>query len=202
VPSIRRWKLASLPTYLSAAQVQKVLDGCDRTTALGRRDYAILMMLAKLGLRADEVATLTLDDIDWRSGEMLVRAKGRQRAQMPMPPDVGAAVVAYLRDGRPTSSCRRLFLRTLAPNVGFASGCAITMIAKTALERAGVCGYEHQGAHIFRHSLATELLLSGATLSEIGQLLRHESHDTTRIYAKVDIEALQTLSLPWPGGVQ
>jgi site-specific recombinase XerD len=202
VPSIRQWKLASLPTYLSAAQVQKVLDGCDRTTALGRRDYAILMMLAKLGLRADEVATLTLDDIDWRSGEMLVRAKGRQRARMPMPPDVGAAVVAYLRDGRPTSSCRRLFLRTLAPNVGFASGCAITMISKAALGRAGIRGYAHQGAHIFRHSLATELLRSGATLLEIGQLLRHESHDTTRIYAKVDIEALRILSLPWPGGVQ
>jgi len=202
VPSIRRWKLASLPTYLSVAQVKKVLDGCDRTTVLGRRDYAILMMLAKLGLRADEVVTLTLDDIDWRSGEMLVRAKGRQRARMPMPPDVGAAVVAYLRDGRPTSSCRRLFLRTLAPKVGFASGCAITMIAKTALERAGIRGYAHQGAHIFRHSLATALLRSGASLSEIGQLLRHESHDTTRIYAKVDIEALRTLSLPWPGGVQ
>ena len=202
VPSIRRWKLASLPTYLSAAQVQKVLDGCDRATALGRRDYAILMMLAKLGMRAGEVATLTLDDIDWRSGEMLIRAKGRQRARMPIPPDVGAAVVAYLRDGRPKSSCRRLFLRTLAPHVGFASGCAITMIAKTALDRAGIHGYAHQGAHIFRHSLATELLRSGATLSEIGQLLRHESHDTTRIYAKVDIEALRTLSLPWPGGVQ
>ena len=202
VPSIRRWKRASLPTYLSAAQVQKVLDSCDRTTALGRRDYAILMMLAKLGLRADEVATLTLDDIDWRSGEMLVRAKGRQRTRMPMPPDVGAAVVAYLRGGRSASSCRRLFLRTPAPHVGFASGCAITMIAKTALERASIHGYAHQGAHIFRHSLATELLRSGATLSEIGQLLRHESHDTTRIYAKVDVEALRTLSLPWPGGVQ
>lgn len=202
VPSITRWKLASLPTYLSAQQVQQVLDGCNRTTTLGRRDYAILMMLARLGLRAGEIATLALDDIDWRSGEMLVRAKGRQRARMPMPPDVGRAVVAYLRDGRPTSSCRRLFLRTLAPNVGFASGCAITMIARTALERAGIRGYAHQGAHIFRHSLATELLRSGATLSEIGQLLRHESHDTTRIYAKVDIEALRTLSLPWPGGVQ
>ena len=202
VPSIRQWKLASLPTYLSTAQVQKVLHGCDRATATGRRDYAILMMLAKLGLRADEVATLTLDDVDWRSGEMLVRAKGRQRARMPIPPDVGAALVAYLRNGRPKSSCRRLFLRALAPNVGFASGCAITMIAKTALERAGIRGYAHQGAHIFRHSLATELLRSGATLSEIGQLLRHESHDTTRIYAKVDVDALRTLSLPWPGGVQ
>lgn len=202
VPSIRRWKLASLPTYLTAAQVQTVLDGCDRAIALGRRDYAILMMLAKLGLRASEVAALSLDDIDWRSGEMLICAKGRQRARMPIPPDVGAAVVAYLRDGRPRSSCRQLFLRTPAPHVGFASGCAVTMIAKAALDRAGIYGYAHQGAHLFRHSLATELLRSGATLSQIGQLLRHESHDTTRIYAKVDIEALRPLSLPWPGGVQ
>lgn len=202
VPSIRRWTLASLPSHLSAAQVHKVLDGCDRATAMGRRDYAILMMLARLGLRADEVATLTLDDIDWRSGEMLVSAKGRQRARMPIPPDVGAAVVAYLRDGRPKSRCRRLFLRTQAPHVGFSSGSAITWIAKTALERAEIHGCAHHGAHVFRHSLATELLRSGATLSEIGQLLRHESHDTTRIYAKVDVDTLRTLSLPWPGGAQ
>ncbi len=202
VPSIKQWKLASLPTYLTTAQVQKVLDGCDRASATGRRDYAILMTLARLGMRAGEVATLTLDDIDWRVGEMLIRAKGRQRARMPIPPNVGAAIVAYLRKGRPKSTCRRLFLRGLAPHVGFASGCAITMIAKTALERAGIRGYAHQGAHIFRHSLATALLCSGASLSEIGQLLRHESHDTTRIYAKVDIETLRTLSLPWPGGVE
>lgn len=202
VPSMRRWKLASLPTFLSAAQVQRALDGCDRATPMGRRDYAILMMLAKLGLRAGEVATLTLDDIDWRASEMLVHAKGRQRARVPIPPDVGAAIVAYLRNGRPKSSCRRLFIRTLAPHVGFASGCAITMIAKTALDRVGIEGCAHRGAHIFRHSLATELLRSGATLTEIGQLLRHESHDTTRIYAKVDVEALRTLSLPWPGGAQ
>ena len=202
VPSMRRWKLASLPTFLPAAQVQKALDGCDRATPMGRRDYAILMMLAKLGLRADEVATLTLDDIDWRASEILVRAKGRQRARMPIPPDVGAAIVAYLRNGRPKSSCRRLFVRTIAPHIGFASGCAITMIAKTALDRAGIEGCAHRGAHVFRHSLATELLRSGATLSEIGQLLRHENHDTTRIYAKVDIDALRTLSLPWPGGAQ
>ena len=159
-------------------------------------------MLSKLGLRADEVATLTLDDVDWRAGEMLVRAKGRQRAAMPIPLDVGAAMVAYLRDGRPKSSCRELFLRSLAPHIGFRSGSAITMIAKIALERAGIRGYARQGAHIFRHSLATELLRSGATLSEIGQLLRHKSHDTTRNYAKVDIEALRALSLSWPGGAQ
>jgi integrase len=199
---MRRWKLATLPTYLSAAQVQKALDSCDRATVMGRRDYAILLLLAKLGLRADEVATLTLDDVDWRASEMHVRAKGRQRARMPIPPDVGLAIVTYLRNGRPKSSCRRLFVRTLAPHVGFASGCSITFIAKSALDRAGIRGTAHRGAHIFRHSLATELLRSGATLSEIGQLLRHESHDTTRIYAKVDIDALRTLNMPWPGGVQ
>src|SRR5262249_45625085 len=186
VPSIRQWKLANLPTYLSAEQMQKVLDGCDRTSVIGRRDYAILMMLAKLGMRANEIATLTLDDIDWRSGEMRVRAKGRQRTRMPIPPDVGEAVVAYLRDARPKSSCRRLFLRTFAPRVGFASHYTITMFAKTALKRAGIRGFAHQGAHLFRHSLATELLRSGATLSEIGQLLGHRGDDTTRIYAKVD----------------
>ncbi len=119
---------------------------------MGRRDHAILMMLAKLGMRASEVATLTLDDIDWRSGEMLLCANGWRRARLPIPPDVGAAVVAYLRDGRPKSSCRRLFLRTIAPHAGFASGCSITMIAKTALDRAGIRGYAHQGAHLFRHS--------------------------------------------------
>jgi site-specific recombinase XerD len=202
VPSIRQWNLVALPTYLSAAQVQKTLDGCDRASAVGRRDFAILMLLSKLGLRAGEVATLTLDDIDWRTGDILVRAKGRQRARMPITSDVGAAIVAYLQEGRPKSSCRQLFLRSLAPHTGFASASAITMIAKTALERAGIQGYAHQGAHIFRHSLATELLRASATLSEIGHLLRHKSHDTTRIYAKVDIEALRTLSLPWPGGVQ
>lgn len=202
VPSIRQWNLVGLPTYLSAALVQKVLDSCDRASAVGRRDFAILLMLSKLGLRADEVATLTLNDIDWRTGEMLVRAKGRQRARMPIASDVGAGVAAYLQDGRPKSSCRQLFLRSLAPHTGFSSASAITMIAKTALKRAGIQGYAHQGAHIFRHSLATELLRSSATLSEIGQLLRHKNQDTTRIYAKVDIEALRTLSLPWPGGEQ
>jgi site-specific recombinase XerD len=200
VPSIRRWKLTTLPTYLPVAQVQKALDSCNRTTATGRRDFAILMMLAKLGLRAGEVAALTLDDIDWRAGEVLVCRKGGRRAQMPIPPDVGAAIVAYLRNGRPNSSCRRLFVRTRAPHVGFVSHHAITLIAKTALDRAGITGCAHRGAHIFRHSLATQLLRSGATLTEIGHLLGHERHDTTRIYAKVDIEALRTLSLPWPGG--
>lgn len=200
VPSIRQWKSATLPTYLSTAQVQKVLDSCDRLTPVGRRDYAILMILAKLGLRANEVATLTLDDIDWRAGELHACAKGRQRARMPIPPEVGAAIVEYLRNGRQTSSCRRLFVRVNAPYLGFASAASITVIAKNALVRAGITGCVHRGAHIFRHSLATELLRSGATLPEIGQLLQHKSLEATWIYAKVDIETLKILSLPWPGG--
>ncbi|WP_192357239.1 site-specific integrase [Mesorhizobium mediterraneum] len=202
VPSIRRWRLAGLPTFLPPQKVQVVLDACDRTTAMGLRDYAVLMALAKLGLRASEVAALSLDDIDWQSGSVLVHGKGRRQAMMPLRHDVGAAIVAYIRHGRPASPCRRLFLRMLAPHVGFASGCAITMIAKEALERAGIHGYAHHGAHLFRHSLATDLLRSGASFAEIGQLLRHRSIDCTRIYAKLDIEKLRELSLPWPGGVQ
>lgn len=202
VPSIRRWRLAGLPTFLPPEKVQQVLDACDRATAMGLRDYAVLMVLAKLGLRASEVAALSLDDIDWQSGSILVHGKGRRQAAMPLRHDVGAAIVAYIRHGRPASASRRLFLRMLAPHVGFASGCAITMIAKEALERAGIDGYAHHGAHLFRHSLATDLLRSGASFAEIGQLLRHRSIDSTRIYAKLDIEKLRELSLPWPGGVE
>ncbi|MER9301264.1 tyrosine-type recombinase/integrase [Mesorhizobium sp. M0621] len=195
VPSIRRWRLAGLPTFLPPRKVQLVLDACHRTTAMGLRDYAVLMALAKLGVRASEVAALSLDDIDWQSGSVLVHGKGRRQAMMPLRHDVGAAIVAYIRQ------CGRLFLRMLAPHVGFASGCAITMIAKEALERADIHGYAHHGAHLFRHSLATDLLRSGASFAEIGQLLHHRSIDSTRIYAKLDIEKLRELSLPWPGGV-
>ena len=202
VPSIRRWRFAGLPTFMPPQKVQEVLDHCDRTTPMGLRDFAILMVLAKLGLRAGEIAAITLDDIDWRAGEILVHGKGRRRATMPLRRDVGAAIVAYLRQGRPDATSRHLLLRMLAPHVGFASGCAITMIAKLALARAGIHGYAHHGAHLFRHSLATDLLRSGASFDEIGQLLRHESTDSTRIYAKLDIEKLRTLSQPWPGGVQ
>jgi site-specific recombinase XerD len=202
VPTIRRWKYASLPTCLSASQVRQVLDACDRRTALGIRDYAILMMLARLGLRANEVATLLLDDMNWRSSEVLIHAKGRQQARMPLPPEVGAAIATYLRESRPRSASRRLFLRENAPYVGFASSAAVSMIAKMALKRAGMNGFAHMGAHLLRHSLATELLQSGATLTEIGQVLRHRDHDTTRIYAKVDIDALRNLSPAWPGDEQ
>jgi site-specific recombinase XerD len=201
VPSVRTWRFTSLPTYLLPAQVQQVLKGVDRHSPLGRRDYAILLLLARLGLRANEIATLCLDDIDWQSGQLTVRGKGRRRAQLPLPPDVGAAIAAYLRQSRPHSDSRRVFLREWAPHVGFASAANVTQIARLALTRAGIDA-PHKGAHVFRHSLATQLLRAGASLTQIGHVLRHQAHDTTRIYAKVDITALRTLALRWPGGVR
>lgn len=202
IPSIRRYSLTGLPTYLSALQLGQVLRSCDRATAAGRRDYAVLMMLARLGLRAKEVATLTLDDIDWRAGQFLIKGKGRRRTLMPLPPDVGEALTAYLSDERPASDSRHVFLRAYPPHVGFPTAGGIRGIAKRAIERAGIGHPVRRGSHIFRHSLATELLRSGATLTQIGQVLRHQHHDTTRIYAKVDLASLRTLSLPWPGAGQ
>lgn len=202
VPSVRKWRFTALPTYLSAEQLEKVLQCCDQNSASGRRDYAVLLLLCRLGLRAQEVATLTLDDIDWRAGQFRVQGKGRQQAMMPLPPDVGAAIAAYLQRGRPVSDRRELFLRAHPPHSGFPPTSGIRDIAARALTRAGVSGIAHGGSHVFRHSLATELLRSGAALTQISQVLRHKDHNTTRIYAKVDLVNLRTLSLPWPGGVQ
>ena len=199
VPSVRTWRFSSVPQYLSPVQVQKVLSAVDRTRPLGRRDYAILLLLARLGLRASEVATLCLEDIHWQSGQLTIRGKGRQRARMPLPSEVGAAITDYLRRSRPQSESRRVFLREWAPHIGFSSGTNVTVIACSALTRAGVEA-PRKGAHVFRHSLATQLLRAGASLTEIGQLLRHRSHDSTRLYAKVDLDALRALAMPWPGG--
>lgn len=202
VPSVKKWRFTALPTYLSAAQLEQVLQHCDQNTASGRRDYAILLLLSGLGLRGQEVATLTLDDIDWRAGQFRIQGKGRQQATMPLPPDVGAAIAAYLQSGRPVSDRRQLFLKAYPPHSGFPPTSGIRDIAARALRRAGISDIAHRGSHIFRHSLATELLRSGAALTQISQVLRHKDLDTTRIYAKVDLASLRTLSLPWPGGVQ
>ena len=202
VPTVRRWALASLPPHLHPQQIDKVLDTCDRGNPIGLRDYAILMLLARLGLRSIEIVRLTLDDLDWQSGQLTVQGKGGQRALLPLPADVGAAIADYLQQGRPRSDSRRVFLRDLAPYVGFTSSSTISGIASIALTRAGIDDVSRKGAHLFRHSLATQMLRAGASLTQIGQVLRHESMDSTRIYAKVDIAALRALALPWPGGVQ
>lgn len=200
VPTVPRWSLSDLPKHLPAGQVRQVLRHCDRNTALGRRDYAILILLARLGLRAGEVARLNLEDIDWENGVVTVCGKGKW-AQLPMPADVTRATARYLRRDRPRCESRRIFIRGYAPIGGFSGGGAIADVVKRALDRAGVES-ARKGAHLLRHSLATDMLRKGASLDEIGEVLRHRSPDTTAIYAKVALDALRKLALPWPGGAR
>jgi integrase/recombinase XerD len=201
VPAVATWSLASLPRFLSAEHTQQVLDHCDRQRATGRRDYAMLLLCARLGLRAGEVAALRLEDIDWAAGCLTIRGKGGRWAQMPLPQDVGAAIATYLREGRPPCRDRRVFIRDHAPRTGFSSSNSVSAVATRALARAQIAS-PRPGAHLFRHTLATEMLRQGASLAEIGQVLRHQHPDTTRIYAKVDLPALRQLAPPWPGGEQ
>jgi site-specific recombinase XerD len=201
VPTVARWSFAALPKFLPAGTVQKVLDRNDRRTPLGRRDYAILLLLARLGLRACEIVALNLEDIDWENARITIRSKGGRWAQLPVPTDVGEALALYLRHGRPSCSCRRAFIRDRAPHTGFANSIAVSTLVMRALQRAGVESV-HKGAHLFRHSLATDMIRQGASLDEIGELLRHQSPNTTAIYAKVDLPALRPLALSWPGGAR
>jgi site-specific recombinase XerD len=199
VPTVPRWSFSSLPRFLSADAVQRVLKSCDRQKPVGRRNYAILLLLARLGLRAGEVVALDLDDIDWEEGLIAIRNKGGKSVLLPLPVDVGEAIADYLRRDRPRCSVRRLFIRDRAPHIGFQNSMAISTLAMRALKQAGIKS-SHTGAHVFRHSLATSLLSKGCSLDEIGELLRHQSPNTTTIYAKVDVTALRKLVLPWPGG--
>lgn len=199
VPTIRRWKLASLPEYASPSEIDRVLSTCERRSSIGRRNYAMLLLLARLGLRANEIRLLTLDDIDWQSGQLQIHGKGGRSGSMPLPVDVGAAISEYLQYGRPPSASRRVFLRDLAPHEGFATSGTVSFVAAQALKRTGIAGVAHKGSHLFRHSLATQLLRGGASLTEIGQVLRHRRYDSTRLYAKVDVDSLSGLALPWPG---
>jgi site-specific recombinase XerD len=199
VPTVANWRLTSLPKSIEAEQVEQILEHCDRETVVGKRDYAILLLLARLGLRAGEVVALTLDDISWEIGEITIRGKGARHHRFPLPQDVGEALVIYLREGRPSCSIRRVFVRARAPRRGFSTSGAIDNIVRSALERAGL-DPPRKGAHLLRHTLATQMLRKGASLAEIGQVLRHQSPDTTTIYAKVDLQALRALAQPWPGG--
>jgi site-specific recombinase XerD len=199
VPTVANWRLSHLPQSLAPEQVERLLACCDRSTPIGQRDYAILLLLARLGLRAGEVVAMSLEDLDWEAGEFIVRGKGDRLERLPLPQKVGAALVHYLRHVRPRCSTRRVFIRMTAPRCGFASAAAICDVVRRALARAGL-DPEFKGAHLLRHSLATNLLRRGASLVEIGQLLRHRYPETTQIYAKVDIEALRGIALPWPGG--
>jgi site-specific recombinase XerD len=198
VPGVANWRLSHLPKALPPDQVEQLLQCCDRSTPSGQRDYAVLLLLARLGLRGGEVLAMTLDDPDWERGEIVVRGKGQRLERLPLPKDVGAALVHYLRHVRPTCSTRKLFIRLKAPRHGLRVS-AICCIVRRALQRAGL-NPDLKGAHLLRHSLATNMLRRGASLGEIGQLLRHAHPTTTQIYAKVDIGALRRIALPWMGG--
>jgi site-specific recombinase XerD len=198
---VARWSLSSLPKHLPAAAVQRVLESCDLETSTGRRNHAILLLLARLGLRAGEVVRLNLEDIDWDNARITICGKGGHRAQLPLPIDVGQAIAGYLHRDRPRCSCRSLFIRDYAPLLGLGYPASIAKIVKCALKKAGVES-PRKGAHLLRHSLATDMLRKGASLEEIGEVLRHKSPDSTAIYAKVELDALKPLALRWPGGVQ
>jgi integrase len=202
VPSVAGWRLSELPRYLEGAQVEQILRNCDRRCKIGKRDYAMLLLFARLGLRVGEVARLALTDIDWRAGELRVHGKGGRVDRLPLPTDVGQAIVDYLRKGRPRCSARLVFIQGQVPHVGFAdSPASLCGIVRRALARARIQG-RHGGAHVLRHSLATRMLANGGSLAEIGRVLRHQHIQTTEIYAKVDLSALRAMTHPWPGGAQ
>ena len=193
------WRLSDVPKSLAPEQVEAIIHSCDLSTAAGRRDRAILLLLARLGLRGGEVAAMTLDDLDWNAGVVFVSGKSQRREPLPLPREVGEALAGYLCDGRPRWSTRRVFVRTRAPYCGFAGPGAIGDLVRRALARAGI-DPPRKGSHLLRHSLATAMLRHGASLEEIGQILRHRHPETTQIYAKVDLEALRALAPAWPGG--
>jgi site-specific recombinase XerD len=196
VPAVAGHRLARLPRHIPWDEVDKLLNSCDLGTAVGQRDHAVLLLLVRLGLRAGEVAAFELGDIHWHSGEILVRGKGARQAWLPLPQDVGAAIVRYLKGGRPPTTSRRLFLNSRAPYGEVCSG-TIKALVGQASRRAGT---PRRSAHQLRHTAATQMLRAGASLHAVAEVLRHRSLDTTAIYAKVDHQALRPLALPWPGG--
>lgn len=196
VPAVAGWRQARLPKFISAEELQRLVSSCDRQSVTGRRNYAVLLLLGWLGLRACEVRALELEDIHWRAGEIFIRGKGR-KDRLPLPAEVGKAIAAYLKHGRPRSTSRALFLSCRAPFRRFATNGAIKGIVERAAARAGL---SRIAPHRLRHTAATQMLRRGASLSDIAQVLRHRSLDTTAIYAKVDRATLRAIAQPWPGG--
>ena len=200
VPAVAYWRFATVPKSIPARDVEHLLRRCRRRKSeAGLRDHAVLVLMARLGLRGGEVVGLDLADLDWAAGTVRVHGKGGRQDILPLPADAGEAVARYLRHGRPACSCRRVFVRARAPRRGFASTGAVCTIVRRALEIAGL-DPPRKGGHILRHALACAMLRRGATLTEIGQVLRHRRADTTTIYAKVDLQALRALAPAWPGG--
>ena len=197
IPAIACWRLSTVPKYLKPDEVEQLLNSCDQSTARGQRDYTVLLLLARLGLRAGELVAMRLDDLHWDSGELLVRGKGQRHDRLPIPKDVGNALATYLRDVRPPCQTRHVFVRIYAPYREFRGAYVISGIVQQAIDRIGLHP-PRKGAHVLRHTLATHMLQKGATLSEIGEVLRHRNPITTELYSKVDLNALHTLAQPWP----
>jgi site-specific recombinase XerD len=198
IPTVAHWRLASLPRNLPGKDVERLIASCDRASAVGRRDRAILLLLARLGLRAGDVAHLRLTDIDWKDASIQVCGKGHRHARLPLTQEVGQAIVAYLKKGRPRTNADTLFVSARAPIRPFTSYCAVSSIVDRHLRRAGVVRPSRGAAHLLRHSLATSMLRQGTSLQDIATILRHSSIETTQIYAKVDIPSLRQIAQPWP----
>ena len=197
VPKVACWAMTSIPKGIAPNDARRALASCDRRTAIGRRDYAMLLLLIRLGLRAGEVASLTLDDIDWKDGTLTIHGKGNPESSLPLLAPVGRAIAAYLKNGRPHSQSRRVFLCKNAPIREFKNGYSVVGAVGRALDAAGI-DTPRKGAHQFRHALATHMLSRGSSLAEIGEILRHKSPNTTQMYAKVDLKSLRALTPPWP----
>lgn len=198
VPVVANWTMTHIPKAISQQQVNQLLTSIDCTTPVGRRDYAIVLLLARLGLRSCEVALLELDDLDWNTGAISVLCKGNTRSVFPMGDEIGQAIAAYLKDGRQQCQSRRVFLRAFAPWGGFKHPGAVGSIVRRLLARTGISA-PMTGAHQFRHGLACAMLQQSASLGEIGEVLGHRRLQTTMIYTKVDLTTLRSLALPWPG---
>jgi integrase/recombinase XerD len=197
IPTVAHWRLASLPRYLPGKDVERLIASCDRASAVGRRDRAILLLLARLGLRAGDVAHLRLTDIDWKDASIQVCGKGHRHARLPLTQEVGRAIVTYLKKGRPRTNADTVFVSALAP-ISPLTSCAVSDIVDRHLHRAGVVRPSRGAAHLLRHSLATSMLRQGTSLQDIAPILRHSSIETTLIYAKVDIPSLRQIAQPWP----
>jgi len=200
VPGYAHWRLAELPRYLTAEPLERLMVACEGDSCARRRDKAILLLLARLGLRAGDVARLRLDDIEWETGSLRVTGKSRYEVRLPLPQDVGDAIAAYLERRASTGQSDHVFLRSLAPSRPFRGGDGVSSVARRAMQRAGVVA-PVKGAHVLRHTAATEMLRHGVPLEKIGLVLRHRSVDTTAYYAKADVALLKQIAQPWPEGV-
>jgi site-specific recombinase XerD len=198
IPVLAHWRLASLPRYLHPDEVERLIASCNLASPVGRRDRAILLLLARLGLRAGDIVQLRLHDIDWRGAWIHVCGKGRHHTRLPLTHEVGQALVTYLEADRPRTETEAVFVRCRAPLHAFRSHCAVSAIVDRALHRAGITRPSRGAAHLLRHSVATAMLRHGASLHDVAALLRHRSIETTQIYAKVDVTALRTIAQPWP----